>query len=152
VAELISLGLAGLAILVSILTAVKQHRIQVRMAAIEQARRDEEVAARREADVTAYFDSTVKSTGKMGRNFVLRNQGLAPAEEVSFEMVPVGDGEEPFLILSEGDLQLPMVDVGGAYGWPAEYSSGTAPSIDVTVRWKDGAGLKKKTVRLSTFG
>jgi hypothetical protein len=152
VPEWLSPGLAGLAILVSILTAVRQHRVQVRIAAIEQARRDEEVSARREADVTACFEATVTSTGKIGKNLVLRNQGLAPAEEVSFEMVPVGDDEEPFLIFGEGDLPLPMLDVGGTYGWPAVFSSGTAPSIDVTVRWRDGAGPKTKTVRLSTFG
>jgi hypothetical protein len=75
--EWVGLVLADLAILVSVWTALRQQTVQNRMAEIEEARRSEEVAARAEADLTAFFEPRTTSQGKRGRRLIVKNRGLA---------------------------------------------------------------------------
>lgn len=150
--ELIGLILAAIAIVVSVWTAVRQQSVQNRMAAIEIARRDEELAARRQADVTAYFEPRLTSLGRIGKSLVVANRGLARAHQVALEIIPVGEGDSPLLSSEEGDLPIPILDSGGTYSWPAEFVSGTASAIDVHLSWRDETGDHTKEIRLSTFG
>jgi hypothetical protein len=150
--DVIGVILGAIAILVSVWIAVRQQGVQNRLATIEVARRDEELTARRQADVTAYFEPRVTSHGRVGKSFVVANRGLARARDVTFEIVPVGEGDSPLLVSEEGDVPIPILDSGGTYSWPAEFVYGTASALDVHLRWQDEAGDQSKEIRLSTFG
>jgi hypothetical protein len=58
--------------------------LQQRIAVISEARRSEELALQRKADVTAAFVQSLNSKGKPRRSFVLRNQGLFPGSTGQF--------------------------------------------------------------------
>jgi hypothetical protein len=61
-AEWLGVILAAVAIVVSVWTAVRQQGVQNRMAAIEADRRAEELAAKGQADITAFFEPRLTST------------------------------------------------------------------------------------------
>jgi hypothetical protein len=105
----ISAGIALVALVVSILVARRQTTIQERVAAIEEARRDEEVEARTRAHVTASIahargtEGVVRSGVRSGEGLVeaapgpmvvwlvLRNEGPALARDVEL----VEEGTQP---------------------------------------------------------
>jgi hypothetical protein len=80
--------------------ARRQADLQGRVAAIEEARRDEEAAAGRQARVTARFDRSF-------RVLHLTNDGPAAARGVTVELRPVGGGQPSGPDLGELPVDLP---------------------------------------------
>lgn len=127
----ISAGIALAALVVSFVVARQQTAIQERLAAIEEARRAEELDARTVAQVTA----------SMGRpldpHLILRNHGPAVARGVELEVqqgprIPQVQGLTEAL---PADLQS---DQELAFHVPVDLA--IARVFRVTVRWTDGAG------------
>jgi hypothetical protein len=122
------------------------------MAAIEEARRQEEVEARDLAEVTAFFEDRITSQGRPGQSLVILNRGPAVAQDILIVLTATGEGDTPILVGAEAELRLPRLDADGRFAWPALTHSGTARAIDVELNWRDGSGPRTNTVRLSMFG
>jgi hypothetical protein len=122
-------ALAALA--VSIVVAKRQTDIQARLAAIDEARRAEELEVRTWAQIT------VSLRMRMPPLLLLRNHGPAVARGLDLE-VPQGPGIPPVIGLEEvfpADLQ-PDQEMAFAVSAMREDD----PVLRVTVRWADGAG------------
>jgi hypothetical protein len=158
--------LAAIAILVSITALVlerrtqkKQHDtekeqqdIQRRLAAIEEERRAEEVDQRKRAEVTARFDKTVNSLGRLSDRFVVQNLGPAPSREISFEMLqPTPDAELPRIHTEGHKLPIPYLDRGQEYPFVASVFGSVAPAVEVRLRWEDETGRREKTLVVPVF-
>jgi hypothetical protein len=152
----LSVGIALLALVVSIAVALWQARvareqtriareqtdIQARLAAIEEARRAEEVEARSLAQVTASF----QPHGPDSR-LVVHNQGPAIARDVEVE-VEQGLRIPPVFSLDAlpADLQPGQQRTFQAPVAPL----GDAATMRVMVRWTDGAGDHEEWFTLQT--
>lgn len=90
---IISLG----ALVVAGYVGLRQLGLQQRVTKIEEARREEEVTSRLEAEVTARFEFFISNAGTQAYRFVLWNQGPARAEEVDFEILTPVKGVAPFV-------------------------------------------------------
>jgi hypothetical protein len=124
-----------------VILARRQTDIQARVAAIEEARRAEEVEARGRARVTARFDPSFLV-------LCLTNDGPATARGVTVEVRPIGDGEPPALDLRDLPIELRP---GQQLFLDAQHASpDRATSITATVRWTDDTGAQDETFVLNT--
>jgi hypothetical protein len=121
--------------------ARRQTELQARVAAIEEARRAEEVKARGRARVTARYDPSFLV-------LCLTNDGPATARGVTVEVRPIGDGEPPAPDLRD----LPMdLRPGQQLFLDAQHASpDRATSITATVRWTDDTGDQDEIFVLNT--
>jgi hypothetical protein len=124
-----------------VILARRQTELQARIAAIEEARRAEEVIARGRARVTARFDLSFQV-------LCLTNDGPATAQGVTVEVRPIGGGEPPALDLRE----LPMdLRPGQQLFLDAQHASPDhATSMTATVRWADDTGAQDENFVLNT--
>jgi len=125
----------------SVILGRRQTDIQARIAAIEEARRAEEVKARGRARMTVRFDLSFQV-------LCLTNDGPATARGVTVEVRPIGGGEPPALDLRE----LPMdLRPGQQLFLDAEQASpDRATSMMATVRWTDDTGAQDENFVLNT--
>jgi hypothetical protein len=147
----LALAISALALLASSVAYVRQHRLQARMAAIEEARREEEVASRLKADVTAEFESETRE-GSRSKNYwlVLINRGPAVARDVDFTFIPPEKGEAPEPL--DHDHSFPLsLDPEQRYRIICVVVMGTAASVQVKIDWKDDRGPQTKTLVLTIF-
>lgn len=129
---------------VSIWVAVRQDRLQRRLAAIEVERRSEEVARQKAANVTARLEKGLNSRGRTSHRLVLTNMGEAPARNVSMTFTRGGSA----IIMEPDDLPIPFVDVGQEFRFIAAPSHGDGRVIDVAITWEDDTGAKEKSLRI----
>jgi hypothetical protein len=125
----------------SVILARRQIDIQARVAAIEKARRAEEVEARALARVTARFDPSF-------RVLYLTNEGPAVARGVTVELRAIGDGEPLALDLRDLPVDLPPSQQLFLDAQPA--SPHGAATVMATVRWTDDTGAQDETFVLNT--
>jgi hypothetical protein len=121
--------------------ARRQSDLKLRVAAIEEARRTEEMGASRRARVTARFDTSFQV-------LYLINHGPAAARDLSVEVRPVGEGEP--IALDLGNLP---VDLGPGQQVLLDSNHGSqdaAGTISATVRWIDDAGAQDELFILNT--
>jgi hypothetical protein len=139
-----------LALLVSIFVGVRQLILQQRVTKIEEARRQEEVTSKLTAEVTARFESYYVSQTSQARayRFVLENLGPAKAEDLSFEIQTPAEGDAPSVQMEGHSFPVPL-DPKQEYKIGCIVPHGTASSVNVDLRWKDGTGAKVKTVTLA---
>lgn len=82
-------------------------------------------------------------------HFLIRNDGDAAAENLTFEFVPIGAGEEP----PEAFDATPVSRLAprGSLSWPLIAHMGTAFQWDVVLRWEEDGIVHedRQTVRLS---
>lgn len=125
----ISAAISLVALVISIVVAKRQTGIQERLAAIEEARRAEEVAARGRARVTA----------SMRPDFLtLHNEGPALARGVGAEIVSLDEDPLPFI---DGIEALPVdLQPGQPITFAVSHAAGDANTLRVTVRWADESG------------
>jgi hypothetical protein len=121
--------------------ARRQTDLTVRVAAIEEARRTEEMEARRRARVTARFDASFQV-------LALTNHGPAAARDVSVEVRPVGGGE-PVALDLEG-LPVDLHSDQRVFLDTKPGSQDAAGTITATVRWTDDAGVQDELFVLNT--
>jgi hypothetical protein len=133
--------IALLALGVSIAVAVNQARIareqttiQERLAAIDEARRVEEVAARTQARVIA----SIRFASLAEPELVLHNEGLALARGVQAEVESL-DGN-PLPIFEGIDVLPEDLQPGQPITFQIIGASGDADTVRVTVCWTDEAG------------
>jgi hypothetical protein len=121
--------------------ARRQTDLTVRVAAIEEARRTEEMGARRRARVTARFDASFQV-------LTLTNHGPATARDVSVEVRPV-DGVEP-IALDLGGLPVDLRPGQQVFLDAKPGSQDAGATITATVRWTDDAGAQDELFVLNT--
>ncbi|HEX8133818.1 MAG TPA: hypothetical protein VF880_10365 [Actinomycetes bacterium] len=139
--EVVATISAGISLVVSIVVAVKQARIareqtaiQAKVAAIEAARRAEEIDARTRAQVTARIDH--EEPPRPPHWLVVHNRGPALARGVNVDQdqrpqTPTVLGlEDPPVDLQPGQERRFVVPSGAM----------EIPVIWITVRWTDEAG------------
>ncbi len=150
----ISGGIALLALVVSIVVARRQTAIQERVAAIEEARRAEEVEARGRARVTAgivYVDARPAMAAVTypppDRLLMLRNEGPALARDVALQLE-----EGPGVPLIR-DIQVLPADLqpGQYMGFPIPVKPEDDAMVRVTVCWTDGAGDHEEPFTLQLY-
>jgi hypothetical protein len=135
----ISAVIALAALAVSIVVARRQTAIQERLAAIEEARRAEELEARGRASVTASLHRGLDE-------LTLRNEGPALARGVGLEVE-----EGPHLPPVYGIERLPVdLQPGQRMTFHVPGQQYEAPVIRVTVRWTDAAGDHEEPFTLQT--
>lgn len=132
--DVLALIVSGLALLFSVFAFYRQFGLQRRLAAIEEARRQEEIEARLSASVSIDLD---------GLDFVLYNSGSARAQNVHIENRTPGVQ----LTHEAANLALPL-DAGQTYrfGGVAEWS---VDAMEVELTWSDELGPHSKTVVLA---
>lgn len=129
----VSAAIALVALVVSMVVARRQIAIQERLAAIEEARRAEEVEARTRAWVRA----TVSREGRMPA-LVLHNEGSALARGVDIEVEWLNLDQFPRV---NGREVLPVdLQPGQQMAFSIPVSMGFLLVFRVTVHWSDGAG------------
>jgi hypothetical protein len=121
--------------------ARRQTDLTMRVAAIEEARRTEEMGAKRRARVTARFDTSFQV-------LYLINHGPAAAREVSVEVRPVGEGEP--IALDLGDLPVDLRPGQQLLLDSKHGSEDAAGTITATVCWTDDAGAQDELFVLNT--
>lgn len=151
-AAAVSIIISAVALLVSIFVGVRQLILQQRVTKIEEARRQEEITSRLVAYVTARFESYAVSRATQARayRFVLWNQGPAQAEDVSFEIQTPSKGQGPFVQMEEHSFPV-RLDPGQEYPLACIVPQGTAASVEVELRWRDGTGARAKTLTLTVY-
>jgi hypothetical protein len=151
VSNWLSTAIAGIALVVSVLTAVT---------ALIQGRRGS-----RTAELTAYFHRNQQKARvdlpdrkiHVGYNLVIWNVGPATALEIDLEIRRPSGEVVGLVSLEEGELPLARIDRGGKY--PLQFApdlieffeSDNHPIVrrfDVLLRWKDGNGRHEKLVPL----
>jgi hypothetical protein len=133
------------ALLVSLRVNRRQTELAQRLTAIEEARRADEVDARRRARVVPAF----RRPEPKRLRFVLTNQGLAPAREVDCQIDPLDDRQLPRII----GLEALPVDLrpGQPMEFVASAGLGMSTQIRAVVRWVDDAGEQEETFTLNTL-
>jgi hypothetical protein len=141
--QAVTAAIALAALVVSILVARRQTRIQEqqtgiqeRLAAVEEARRTDELAARERALVTADVGREGPDDRRRSLRLVLRNEGPAVARNVNVEVED--SPKTPGLIGLEvlpADLQ-----PGQVMKFIVTMGLGDQPALQVIVRWADAAG------------
>jgi hypothetical protein len=126
--------IALLALVVSVVVARRQTHIQERLAAIEEARRAEEVEARSRAWVTASVVREGSST-----TLVLRNEGSALAREVDIDVASL-DGHRPGPTVNGREVLPVDLQAGQVMRFGIPVAMGDSVAARVTVRWTDGVG------------
>jgi hypothetical protein len=146
--DVASLVVAICALLAALYVGLRQVGMQKHMTKIEEARRQEEVTSKQEADVTAGFERY----DVQGYRFVLYNRGPAQARDVSFEMEehPAG-GHAPALLTQGHSFQLALLDPDQRYQIPCAVAMGTAQAVQVDLRWHDGTGQREKQLTLAVY-
>jgi hypothetical protein len=142
VVDAVIAAIALAALIVSWWVARRQTAIQERVAAIEEARRAEEVEARGRARVTASLE---RGGGRL--QLVLRNEGQAVARSVKAELE---QGPRTPAVLGLEDLPVDL-QPGQPMPFPIPMALGDATMFRVTVRWADEAGDHEKPYKLSTL-
>jgi hypothetical protein len=148
----ISAALSLAAIVVSIVVARRQTAIarqqtaiQARLAAIEEARRTEEVEARGRAWVTASFQPNPGQEA----SFVLVNEGPAVARWVTVQVDGIDKDVLP-TILGLYDVLPLTLQPGQRMPFVAASHFQQAEAIRATIRWKDDAGQHEESFILRT--
>ncbi len=120
--------------------------IQRRLAAIEEARHEEEVRARREARVVARFQRRPKD-GKLQPCLVFTNEGAAAARAISFDPAFLTAGR----VIGQEALPLDVLASGQEYVFPLAITDQHTPrSLPLTVTWTDDTGPREAKFTLST--
>jgi hypothetical protein len=153
----ISAAIALAALVVSIVVARRQTAIQERLAAIEEARRAEEVEARGRARVTASLardepQGVMVRAGQLAPKpvplrLVLHNDGPALARSVQLA-VEQGPGVPQVLGLEALPVDL---QPGQSMLFIVTVSLRSTPTMRVTVRWTDEAGDHEEPFTLQAF-
>jgi hypothetical protein len=149
VVSVVSVLISAAAFGFAIYTWWRQSEVQGRLAAIEQDRRAEELAARTKAYIVPSFEQRPSGGQRPREVLVLRNRGQAVASEVMVEFPTIeGDRSSPLLDpnpfpVSIGPDQPPMeIPVAFVYGDPSV--------LPVRVTWVDEAGHHDQTFDVST--
>jgi hypothetical protein len=140
----ISVFIAVVALVVSVIVATRQTAIQERVAAIEEARRAEEVAARTRAQVTARI-----LHGEPDPELVLRNEGPALARGVDAH-VGYFDVDNVFPPVIGLDLLPADFQPGQEMRFSIPMALGDPVMLRVLVRWTDGAGEHEEPFALKS--
>lgn len=141
------------AILVSLLALgfaiysfVRQFGLQRRVTSIEVARREEEVAARLVADLTAAVKREARSDIGSDWWLVLTNRGPAVAKNVDVD-ITAKENEPPELLKDQHSFPLTM-DAGQDYPLYMTVLIDSGPTFQAHLRWEDGRGPQTKTLSL----
>jgi hypothetical protein len=151
VADWIAIAISVAALGFSIYTWVKGFSVTQRLAAIEEDRRGEEVAAKARAVVSARIrkDPVPGSNVHMHNKLVIHNAGPARAYEILLEFVNPEDA-----ILSAQDLEkwFPWsLDAGDDLVLTAFISHDTPVVVEAQLSWSDELGEHSKMTTLSTM-
>jgi hypothetical protein len=137
--------IALIALVVSIVVARWQTAIQERLAAIEEARRAEEVEARSRAHMMA---SVIREGSRT--TLVLRNPGAALARDVDIDVVSLDGHRQPPTV--NGRDILPVdVQPGAVLRFGIPVSMGDAVAALVTDSWTDEVGGHKEPFAVQLF-
>ena len=133
--EWISLAVSVVALGISAGLGFRGYRLQKRLAAIEQERRTEELAARGMGDVTAYF-----TWHDRGSSLVLENRGQGQVIDVDFDFVASNgkDKIDPRLMLVKESFPLSTLDAGAKFVLPAQTTGATPLTLHIRFWWEDG--------------
>lgn len=137
--------IAGLSLLASAWLAFAQYRLQQRLGGIEEERRQEELEARLQTDLTATFERRAGNFNKLDLYLVIYNRGPIEATNVNFEILQHGGGGGA-QILAKDAFPTPVIDGRGEY---AVHALGTPGWMDVRVTWTDLSGPRSKELRVS---
>lgn len=152
VGQLVSWIISGAALVFSVYAFARQHHLQRRLAAIEEGRREEEIARRQRAEVTARFETRVNSAGRTTWHFVIHNLGPAVARNTTFEIGPVpgAEGRRVVDVPTEGHpFPLATLDPDQPYHFPIQPMLDDASEANVTLRWEDGSGPRERVLILN---
>ncbi len=148
------LVIGGFGLLLAIVSLILQQRregrvedLQSRLAAIEELRRAEEIASRKQADVWVRFDS---EHNIRGRNWflVLGNSGSSEARKITFELSDPRGGRLPELMMEDVPSPLPVLHTDQDYRVRAVVTMGVAGAFTASVAWEDDEGRKDKQFAL----
>jgi hypothetical protein len=140
--DVVSATIATVSLIATAIFAYRQTRMQARLTAIEEARRREEVQARRHADVRAMVAGTPTAL-----QLVLANDGPATARDVWATELPVGSDDAPlFHGLDELEQAPAVLRPGDRLPFPVLTLADTAERVQVVVSWKDEAGPHRESL------
>lgn len=157
-AETAALALSAGSLLVSLGVAWKQHQLALRTAAIEEARRKEEIETKKTADLVTFFEQERYSTASFGQPqtatttyFVVKNVGAAPARyiTVSVERDDPPDYDDGYNLTK---TPLSYLDPGQDIRNHVFVYAGKENRCLVTLRWTDDRGPQQKTVPIRPPG
>ena len=152
------LAVALVSLIVSALVAIRQHRLAARTTAIEEARRREEIEARKTADLVTFFEqerylgtSFGQATSSTTTYFVVKNLGPAPARDitVSVERDHAPDYDDGYDLTR---VPLSYLDPGQDIRRQVLVYVGRENRCLVTLRWSDDRGPQEKTVPIQPPG
>lgn len=124
----------------------RQQEIQERLAAIEEARRHEELANRSAALIVCEKRKDPTSSGRLATWIVFRNDGSAVARDVWFEREPVAR-----LITSDEEANFPRLAPGQEWKILADPTMDDPPRITFDYGWTDKAGAHTERMVYPVF-
>lgn len=144
--DIAALALSGIAILVSIVVAINQARVQARLASIEQARHEEEVQDRNSARLRVQLEPLDLARAVAS----VRNDGRSGASNVRIDAIhPATLGRQPPRVLNPEDFPLPFLRPSESVDIRLDYSQGnTDHTCDLSLLWRDGRGECGDSFRL----
>ena len=136
VVQAVTAVIALAALAVSIVVARRQTAVQERLAAIEEARRADEVTARGRAWVTASIKPSNRDVRIQGPRLLLRNEGPAVARRALVTVVKRSRTAMPL-----GLEALPVdLQPGQEMEFGIPFSLGEEPRLELKVQWIDQLG------------
>jgi hypothetical protein len=151
--SVVAIVVSVLALATAIWIARRQTLAQAALAAIDQARRTGEGGAQAPQARQAQSATVIVQWRDSDPALILHNRGHAPALDVTVEVTSATPGGlPPRLPAEDGCLATERLDPGRSHAIPVTAPYGLAAVIQVTVRWRDGAGPHQDVVRLPTVG
>ncbi len=124
----------------------RQQEIQERLAAIEEARRHEELASRSAALVVCEKRKDPTSSGRLATWIVFRNDGSAVARDVWFERQPLAS-----LITGDEEDRFPRLMPGQEWMILADPTMGLPDRISFHYGWTDDGGHHEEEMTYSVY-
>lgn len=137
--SIIAVGISAIAIGVSIWTHNRNHKLQARIVALEEAREKDRLAEKQKANLTARITKEELRRSSTSRihwqyNLVVENTGLGQARSIDLRLDGMTVHEHPCVVkpVKEASFLGPR----SSFHYPLDFSSNARPSR-VDIIWRD---------------
>jgi hypothetical protein len=130
-------GVSAVVAAVALVVSIRAAKAQVRLAAIEESRRADEIAHQQRARVVARFEEGYTSGGTFQPNFVLANDGMGSAHEITVKLESALEGVQAPSPLGLDEACPLQLHPGQSQRFPVPLSYDDADRVIASVSWAE---------------
>ena len=122
----------------------KNNKLQGRIVELEEQREIERKRIENSANINASIDFEESTGYRFPKSVIIRNYGMAPAENLKVEVNGKPPSEVSFLYTKEKDDVLEVLPTGDYYDYPFDSRDDDLTLIEVTITYDDPATKDNK--------